>query len=530
MRHTRILLVAVLMLAPVLASAGVVDSLRKALKHGEDPNAWVKTEIGRIHPLHMYAWSNVPEDKQLEILRLLIEAGAKVNGRDEAGRTALHLAVSRLHSAAAELLLKHGADVNARDDTGRTPIYSLDNRAAYFNSKFVKATEKDSISRSMARMARLLAANDARMDVRDQDGRTPLCLLAANAPGAVLDVLLKAGADPNAADKKGDTPLRRAFDHGNVSAIKVLLAHGARADVDMLVQAVKSARVGVALALARSGMDVNAHDKNGATPLLESVAKYRASSGKEYLRLIRALLEGGANPDEKGRFFGGETTPLKLAAGDESLMALLKASTKKKSDKHSVATEKDAGVGHAMQTATDALLNRFDRLYGAADISEDPALAAADINTLSSVGEIARRIRAMEKLSDAARELMDFLRNRRAYAQAQALAAGGSEEEVTAAAEIGEKILDADFASALIDKEQANRDWAGAVIEAYRQLEQNQDKWRFGQKGEKHLVVTDPQFANRLAGLSHEMKVARSRAYQAFERMKAAYEKMKRKQ
>lgn len=52
----------------------------------------------------------------------LIERGASPSARDEAGRTPLHLAVTKAHQATAEVLLKCEAPINAPDHEGRTPL------------------------------------------------------------------------------------------------------------------------------------------------------------------------------------------------------------------------------------------------------------------------------------------------------------------------------------------------------------------------------------------------------------------------
>ena len=66
----------------------------------------------------------------LDIARLLIEKGAKVNAADSLGRTPLHWAASRDHVKFVELLLENGADVQARDHKGKTPLQLARERKA----------------------------------------------------------------------------------------------------------------------------------------------------------------------------------------------------------------------------------------------------------------------------------------------------------------------------------------------------------------------------------------------------------------
>jgi hypothetical protein len=61
------------------------------------------------------------EGARVECVRLLAEAGANVNARDEYGDTPLHGAWP---ANVVEELLKLGADVNARNNDGETPIFT----------------------------------------------------------------------------------------------------------------------------------------------------------------------------------------------------------------------------------------------------------------------------------------------------------------------------------------------------------------------------------------------------------------------
>jgi ankyrin repeat protein len=57
-----------------------------------------------------------------QVVSLLVNAGAQVDTRDEAGRTPLaHASLFGFHQTAIALI-DAGADVNARDDNGRTPL------------------------------------------------------------------------------------------------------------------------------------------------------------------------------------------------------------------------------------------------------------------------------------------------------------------------------------------------------------------------------------------------------------------------
>ncbi len=125
---------------------------------------------------------------------------------------------------------------------------------------------------------------------RDKNGWTPLHLAAQfNRNPAVVTLLLDRGADPQARTKGGTTPL-----HGAAQST-VTLDDPA---VDALLPAV------VTLLLDR-GADPQARDENGTTPL------HRAAQFNENPAVVTLLLNRGADPqarDENG------TTPLHRAA------------------------------------------------------------------------------------------------------------------------------------------------------------------------------------------------------------------------
>ncbi|GLI59464.1 hypothetical protein VaNZ11_001347 [Volvox africanus] len=96
------------------------------------------------------------------ILRRLIEAGARVNARDAMGYTALHHATScSLALDLAEILIEAGADVNVQDRFGVTPLIGA-----------VMVAEPRSV--------RLLLKHGARTDIKDNDGRDVLGLSLFN--------------------------------------------------------------------------------------------------------------------------------------------------------------------------------------------------------------------------------------------------------------------------------------------------------------------------------------------------------------
>jgi hypothetical protein len=109
------------------AGSGVPAMLREALKYVTDVDALAEAPIRTKGGTALMAavsenlFEADPEGvDRPEIVRALLEAGAKVDARDRHGNTALMLCTTRVDLAL--LLIKAGADVNATNDRGLNPL------------------------------------------------------------------------------------------------------------------------------------------------------------------------------------------------------------------------------------------------------------------------------------------------------------------------------------------------------------------------------------------------------------------------
>ena len=66
-------------------------------------------------------WSSKNGD--LEMSKLLMRAGAKVDIKCRFGMTPLHLAAKHGFLPVCQLLVENGADINANDDSKMTPLH-----------------------------------------------------------------------------------------------------------------------------------------------------------------------------------------------------------------------------------------------------------------------------------------------------------------------------------------------------------------------------------------------------------------------
>ncbi len=151
-------------------------------------------------------------------MRWLFSHGADVNTQDDHNRSQW----APLHEATySRMLLEHNADLNIRTGLGKSLLHLV-------------ASPLD--HRDHLIMMQLLLDHGADPDARDNDGSTPLhCSSLWEKPGYMSShgtvegtrLLLEHGANIDAEDNKGRTPLQVALAHGQQEIAIVLSEHGA---------------------------------------------------------------------------------------------------------------------------------------------------------------------------------------------------------------------------------------------------------------------------------------------------------------
>jgi serine/threonine protein kinase len=180
-----------------------------------------------------------PRNRSLETARLLLQRGANVHAQDSRGRTPLMIAAANNSPRAIRLLLDFGANINEQTQFG-TPLL----RAAQYQWPLQQFRDewKEGI-REQDNAVRFLLENGANPNLRDAAGRTALMVMsleqrAQKAIELTGKALLKAGADINAKDNKGYTPLMYAIRAKNEAAVEFFLKNGAALtspiDLDLL--------------------------------------------------------------------------------------------------------------------------------------------------------------------------------------------------------------------------------------------------------------------------------------------------------
>jgi ankyrin repeat protein len=236
-----------------------------------------------------------------DAMRLLIARGAAVNAQNAFGSTALMWSV--FDPEKARLLLDHEADVKLAAKSGRTALII----AAFANPS--------------AEVVRMLLAKGA--SAADIDHRKVTTLNAATFGNdtAAIRLLVEAGADINTPDVFiGLTPLMNSAGHGNLAAVQLLLAKGAKVNAVSMRENLPRIKTGlvafggftpllmatpfgppeVVKTLLDAGAEVNVADIRGMTPLMLAIATDRFNPS-----IVKMLLAAGADTTPKS--LEGET-------------------------------------------------------------------------------------------------------------------------------------------------------------------------------------------------------------------------------
>ena len=148
--------------------------------------------------------SHAAHYNEIRILKLLLKAGANVDGVDPRGVTYL-ASYGFFDPPITRILLDAGANPNAKDQDGQTAIMHA---ASY----------------GYAESVRILIEHHADVNLKDHAGRTALMHAAMGGYVDAIPLLIENGADPYAHDSDGKTALDLALTSKNQAAIKLLSA------------------------------------------------------------------------------------------------------------------------------------------------------------------------------------------------------------------------------------------------------------------------------------------------------------------
>ncbi|CVK96227.1 uncharacterized protein FPRN_12200 [Fusarium proliferatum] len=188
------------------------------------------------------------------VKKLLDEGAANASVGDEDGWTPLHFACSEGHTEVINELLSHGADPKLTDSFGKNLLHlaSRDGQEAAFNIIFKKCPEllgkttkagmtplHFSILYSNEIMVTACLKNGAAIDVKDNDGWTPLMMAVWAGDKSAMNKLIRnlqvMESEPSThldtPDNDGKTPLMVACEMGWSQAVEDLGSAGASYDL-----------------------------------------------------------------------------------------------------------------------------------------------------------------------------------------------------------------------------------------------------------------------------------------------------------
>ncbi|HGX92975.1 MAG TPA: hypothetical protein ENK35_06640 [Candidatus Tenderia sp.] len=261
---------------------------------------------------------------QQDTVAYLLNSGAPVNARDIYGNTALVAAAANGQAAMVDLLLLKGASLDVSNSDERTALMGAAAKGAYqlvhhlieLGASVDRRNKQGETALFMAvqsghyKAVQVLLRAGANPNLHNRrpvkvadSGYTPLMYAvtrgSTNADvdwGAITQLLLDNGADPELADAQGETALSLAKQIHHKEAVAVLKRSGAKQDMtyaalDNEAALIRAVRLGDSEKideLVANGASPNYVDANGVTPLL-------AASHDGQTAVVKQLLALGAD-------------------------------------------------------------------------------------------------------------------------------------------------------------------------------------------------------------------------------------------
>ncbi|XP_014897662.1 ankyrin repeat and death domain-containing protein 1B isoform X1 [Poecilia latipinna] len=257
-------------------------------------------------PIHLAAWFG-----SLEILKLLVQAGAEQKVENEEGLNIMQCAAINNHTEIVEYIINdmQMKELNKEDQSGHLPfalaaehgsIEMLKMLMEPYNMATMKPNKRGDTPLHLAArnghldaVQLLLQSFDTRDEV-NMDGETALYQAADNSQEECVLALLDAGCDPNILTVAKRSALHVVSESGDLSLVQLLLEYNAHTDVQNqqleapLHLAVKNGHIPVIHSLVAAGCNINVADKR-----LQTALHLSAELGRT--EVVEMLLKSGVD-------------------------------------------------------------------------------------------------------------------------------------------------------------------------------------------------------------------------------------------
>ena len=209
------------------ARDGDVKAIREQLRKGVDAD--IKGANGT--PLAIAALAG-----RYEAANLLIKEGANVNAINSDGSSLLHGPAFLGHTDIVELLIENDIQLNVRDEDGSTPLDNasgpwspqLNGIVIWLSDYTEREFDVGEIRSARPKVAAMLRKRGAKMSTQLEDAPTgSLAEAAKEGDNKAIEDFLEAGIPANKADRDGTSPLSWAAMAGHEKTVALLLKNGA---------------------------------------------------------------------------------------------------------------------------------------------------------------------------------------------------------------------------------------------------------------------------------------------------------------
>ncbi|XP_053169967.1 ankyrin repeat and SOCS box protein 15b [Scomber japonicus] len=269
------------------AKVGCPAIMMLLLRHGGEANS---RNVHGVTPLGIAA-----EYGNTQALEILIQQGGDVNAQATNGDTVLYDAAGSGNLDCVKLLLEHGANASIASYAFQLPIH----RAAYEGHFLVLRTL---IPLTTKRAIRLSGQNPVHSAA---DGGQVECLKLLIEKGFNVNALLDTHISENYGDLR-KSPLYFAVSNGDITGAEVLLAAGARTDLDPLrciLVAVRAERYELVQLLLSYGAEVNCYFRVISNTVFPTALQYCLRDQT----MLRLLLNSGYQADKCFQCYHGNS-------------------------------------------------------------------------------------------------------------------------------------------------------------------------------------------------------------------------------